>query len=110
MPVSGKRFTRLCERGAQRVVVTAGKEPALAFDGKDFWRIIMPQIRVVNPIGSGDAFTAGLVSRLLRGDDLGEACRWGSAAGAANALTLMPGEVNKLDVEHLAPGIEVKKI
>src|SRR5208283_3188436 len=74
----------LNERGAQRVVVTAGKDPALAFDGRSFWRILAPRIRAVNPIGSGDAFNAGLVWRLMRGDDLGEACRWGSAAGAAN--------------------------
>jgi tagatose 6-phosphate kinase len=100
----------LCERGAQRVVVTAGKEPALAFDGRSYWRIVTPQIKLVNPIGSGDAFTAGLVSRLIRGDDLGEACRWGSAAGAANALTAMAGEVNRPDVERLARETRVERI
>ena len=100
----------LCERGAQRVVVTAGKEPALAFDGRSYWRIVTPRIKVVNPIGSGDAFTAGLVSRLIRGDDLGEACRWGSAAGAANALTAMAGEVNRPDVERLAQATRVERI
>jgi tagatose 6-phosphate kinase len=105
-----KAMRELSERGAQRVVVTAGKEPALAFDGKNFWRIVAPQVFVVNPIGSGDAFAAGLVSRLVRGDDLGEACRWGSAAGAANALTPMPGEVDRSEVERLAPRIEVQKI
>jgi len=99
----------LFERGAQRVVVTAGKEATLAFDGKTFWSVTSPRIKAVNPIGSGDAFTAGLVSRLLRGYDLGEACRWGCAAGAANALTLMPGEVNKEDVERLVKEIEVQK-
>jgi tagatose 6-phosphate kinase len=99
----------LFERGAQRVVVTAGKEATLAFDGKTFWSVVPPRIKAVNPIGSGDAFTAGLVSRLLRGYDLGEACRWGCAAGAANALTLMPGEVNKEDVERLASEVELRK-
>jgi len=100
----------LCERGAQRVVVTAGREPVLAFDGKSFWRITVPQIKAVNTIGSGDAFTAGLVWRLVRGNDLGEACRWGSATGAANALTPMPGEVNRADVDRLAREIETQKI
>ncbi|HEU6447633.1 MAG TPA: hexose kinase [Verrucomicrobiae bacterium] len=88
-------------RGTARVVVTAGKEPVLAFDGKTFWQIVPPQIKAINPIGSGDAFTAGMISRLLRGDDLGEACRWGAAAGAANALTPMPGELNYDDVIRL---------
>ena len=105
-----RAMRELCERGAQRVIVTAGREPALAFDGKIFQRIITPQIPVVNPIGSGDAFTAGAVWRLLRGDDLGEACRWGAAAGAANALTPMPGELNRSDVTRLAKAVRVRRI
>jgi tagatose 6-phosphate kinase len=99
----------LFERGAQRVVVTAGKEATLAFDGKTFWSVVPPRVKAMNPIGSGDAFAAGLVSRLLRGYDLGEACRWGCAAGTANALTLMPGEINKEDVERLASEVELQK-
>ena len=89
-------------RGARMVVVTAGAETVLACAGREFWRIEPPPVAVANPIGSGDAFTAGLVSRLARGDNLGEACRWGAAAGAANALTLMPGELRREDVERLA--------
>lgn len=100
----------LHKRGAQRVVVTAGKDPTLAFDGSCFWRILPPHIRVTNPIGSGDAFTAGLVWRLVRGDDLGEACRWASAAGAANALTLMAGEIDKKAVEQLADQAKVERV
>lgn len=100
----------LHERGAQRVIVTAGAKPALAFDGKHFWRVISPQIKVVNPIGSGDAFNAGVIWRLLRGDDLGEACRWGAAAGAANALTPMPGDLNRADVKQLVKEVVVRSI
>lgn len=100
----------LVERGAQRVVVTAGAEPTLAFDGQRFWRIASPRVTAVNPIGSGDSFTAGLVWRLLRGDDLGEACRWGSATGAANALTAMAGEVNRADMERLVREVTAERI
>ncbi len=99
----------LSERGARRVIVTAGKDPALAFDGRNYWRILAPQIKAVNPTGSGDAFTAGLVWRLLRGDDLGEACRWAAAAGAANALTALVGEVDRADVERLAREVEIRR-
>jgi tagatose 6-phosphate kinase len=106
--VSGMRELR--ELGAERVVVTAGKEPTLAFDGRNVWRVHTPRIPAVNPIGSGDAFTAGLVWRLLRGDDLGEACRWASAAGAANALTLMAGEVERAEVDRLAKRTVVERL
>src|SRR4051812_23789353 len=83
----------LIERGARNVIVTAGKSSTLASNGTNSWRILNPKITAVNPIGSGDAFTAGAVWRLLKGDDLSEACRWGAACGAANALNLMAGEV-----------------
>jgi tagatose 6-phosphate kinase len=100
----------LHRRGAQRVIVTAGKKPTLAFDGQTFWRIVAPRIKAMNPIGSGDAFTAGLVSRLAHGDELSEACRWGSAAGAANALTVMPGELSRDDVKRLAQEVVIQTI
>lgn len=100
----------LCDRGALRVIVTSGKDPALAFDGQQFWRIHTPRISAMNPIGSGDAFTAGLIWRLLRGADLGEACRWASAAGAANALTMMAGEVRRKDVQRLSVEVRIEEI
>jgi len=98
------------ERGAGQVVVTAGARSTLAWDGKQGWRLTPPSIKVVNPIGSGDAFTAGLVLRLARGDDLGEACRWGAAAGAANALSLLAGEVEPGEVERLAERVTVERV
>ncbi len=97
-------------QGAERVVATAGSAPALASDGRGVWRIRPPSVQVLNPIGSGDAFTAGVTWRLIQGDDLGEACRWGAAAGAANALTLMAGELKREEVERLAGGVEVSRL
>jgi tagatose 6-phosphate kinase len=95
------------QRGAARVVVTAGKAPTLALDGEHLWRIEAPGIQVVNPIGSGDAFTAALVWRLLEKCSLGEACRWAAAAGAANALGELPGELKRTQVEELAKRVTV---
>ena len=84
--------------------------PTLAFDGQTWWRVHAPRIEAKNPIGSGDAFTAGLLWRLLRGEDLGEACRWGSASGTANALTIMAGEVHLPDVERLVREVKVEPV
>jgi tagatose 6-phosphate kinase len=98
----------LSGRGARRVVVTAGKGPVLASDGAQLYRVTPPKVAAVNPIGSGDSFTAGLVRALVRGDSLGEACRCGAAAGAANALELMPGELNPTEVNRLALEVNVE--
>jgi len=94
-------------RGAARVVVTAGKAPTLALDGEHLWRIETPRIPVVNPIGSGDAFSAALVWRLVQKCSLGEACRWAAAAGTANALSEVPGELKRAEVEDLAQQVRV---
>lgn len=96
--------------GAERVVITAGTGPVLAMEGDNLWRLEPPRVHALNPIGSGDAFTAALVWRLLRGDDLGEACRWGAAAGAANALTLMPGELDRVTLDQLAAQIRAERV
>ena len=105
-----KAMKELIEQGAKNVVITAGKSPALALEGKRPWRISSPRIETINPIGSGDAFTAAVVWRLLLGDDLGQACRWGAASGAANALNLMAGEVKREDVERLLEDVKVEEM
>jgi len=98
------------QRGAKKVVVTAGKNSTLAADETNVWRIEPPIVDAVNPIGSGDAFTAGLVWRLTQNDSLGEACRWAAAAGAANALTMMPGDLELTEVRRLADQVKVERL
>jgi len=96
--------------GAQRVVITAGANPTLAFDGELWWRIIPPKIKPLNPIGSGDSAMAAILVHLLKGDELGEAARWGSAAGAANTLTHMAGQIDVNEMNKLAENVVVEKI
>lgn len=100
----------LHQRGARSVVITAGPDAVFAFNGKSFWKFCVPRVRALNPIGSGDAFTAGLVWRLVRGEKLEEACRWACATGAANALTLLPGEIHRADLERLLAGVQVEQL
>jgi len=94
---------QLIERGAESVVVTMGADGAVAADGTGFWRVKSPRVQAVNPIGSGDAFAAGLVAGLVRGQRLAEACKLAAACGSANALTLTSGVVR---LEHVRRLIE----
>ncbi len=105
-----RAMRELTERGARRVVVTSGAAPTLAFDGTRFWQITAPRVKALNPIGSGDAFTAAVTVRLLPGDDLGEACRWATGAGTANAVTQMAGELDRRDVEKFAAETNVERL
>jgi fructose-1-phosphate kinase PfkB-like protein len=86
----------LLAAGAQAVLMTDGKHPALLIEAphpKVVFNIRPPEVRVVNPIGSGDAVTAGIVVALARGESLPEAVRFGMACGAAQTLTPMAGRL-----------------
>jgi 1-phosphofructokinase family hexose kinase len=91
----------LIRRGAQNVIVTHGAEGVWLVNVAGVWHYRPPKIRPVNPIGSGDAVTAGICRAMERGAELPEAVRYGVACGAANALTLIAGTVRLPDVRRL---------
>jgi 1-phosphofructokinase family hexose kinase len=97
----------LLRTGPQWAIITDGPRPALACDGEHFWRVTPPRIKPVNPIGSGDAFAAGLAIALTENRPLPEACRLGAACGAANALSSPPGNAKRYDVGRLLGEVEV---
>ena len=84
----------LLAHGAQCVVVTDGAAPVRAWreGGADVFPV--PALQPVNPVGSGDAMSGGITLALARGDTLDAAIREGIEMGAANARTLLPGELS----------------
>ena len=91
----------LIAAGAQNVVITHGAAGAWLVTGEQVWHCQPPRITPVNPIGSGDAVTAGICRQLEQGKTMPEAVRYGVACGAANALTLIAGTVRMPDVRRL---------
>ena len=67
-------------------VVTLGPAGCLAINRQGDWAE-QPGFAVgaVDTLGSGDAFTAGFIYRLLRGSPLADCCRLGNAMGAMTA-------------------------
>lgn len=75
------------------LVVTRGTAPTLYWDGSALREHRGEVVRALNPIGSGDSFTAGLAAVIVEGGSLGEAVAEGSRLGALNALRLKPGSI-----------------
>lgn len=78
----------LGERFALRaVVVTLGPRGALAV-AADGQAAYSPGyvVELVDPVGAGDAFTAGFVHKYLRGATLDECCDYGNALGGLVAM------------------------
>ena len=69
--------------GAHTVIVTRGKEGLVALQGGRFWRCGSYEMDVVDPSGSGDAFTSGVIRGLVEGWGLPDTLRYASAVGAS---------------------------
>lgn len=94
-------------RGAAAVVVTLGIAGAVVVTATGEARLVPPDIEGAYPVGSGDAFLAGLAAAVVRGETLVEAARFGIAAGIANALVPGAGELDPASAERLVPGVVV---
>jgi 2-dehydro-3-deoxygluconokinase len=65
------------------VVLKLGEEGSLVYDGKKMEKVSAFEIEeVVDPIGAGDAFAAGLIAGFLRGMELKEAVKLANLVGA----------------------------
>jgi fructose-1-phosphate kinase PfkB-like protein len=61
-------------------------------------------------VGSGDAFTAGWLAALARGDDVVIGLRRAGAAAAANARQPGQGEIDPADVAAFLAGFSVEPV
>ena len=75
--------------GAQTVFITRGAEGCVAAHQGKRWQCGAYHMNVVDPSGSGDAFTSGVIRSLLRGTGVPETMRYASAVGAS--ATRAPG-------------------
>ncbi len=72
----------LREHGAELAVVTLGPAGSLAHCAAGVWRQPAIPVEVVDSLGAGDAFIAGVITALLAGEDVPAALRAGAQAGA----------------------------
>ena len=100
---------RLAQDGARWVLVTQAAGTALLISQTEAWQFYPPPVRTVNPVGSGDATTAGIAFALLRGQSMIEAVRLGIACGSANATTVTAGEITARLSHQLAEQVEQRR-
>jgi tagatose 6-phosphate kinase len=83
----------LQNEGAEHVVISDGDAPVLLFGpGEGSPRtLLVPRIRAVNAVGSGDAMSGGIGVMLAGGAAIEDAVLYGTALGMANAGSLLPG-------------------
>ena len=100
----------LREMSVRTAVITRGKSGAIAMSDEGIWRGVAPRVRAVSAVGSGDAFLAGVVLTLSRGESLPQAMRLGVAAGTAVVLTPGTELCHRREVNLLTARVKVQQI
>lgn len=101
---------KVLRRYAQYICVTRGEHDVIFADAQHLCRATPPQVRVVNTVGSGDAFVAGFVAGLEDHGDPLEALRLAVACGASNA-TLPHADIgSQSQVAALAAGVMMQRL
>ncbi|EUJ31374.1 tagatose-6-phosphate kinase 2 [Listeria floridensis FSL S10-1187] len=80
--------------GIPWIVISLGKDGAFAKIGSDFHQVRIPQITAVNPVGSGDATVAGLLSGLYHKDSPEDVLKKAMTLGMLNACEPETGSVD----------------
>ncbi len=92
----------------ETVLVSRGREGALAVRRGEALAGSVAIGAPRNTVGCGDAFLAGYLAALWRGDSLRDALRLAVACGAAQALADAPGQISASTVKELEARAEVR--
>ncbi|HEM5122524.1 TPA: tagatose-6-phosphate kinase [Streptococcus suis] len=103
--LSGQLF-----QGIDWIVVSLGAQGAFAKHNDKFYRVRIPKIKVVNPVGSGDSTVAGIAAGLVHALPEAELLKNANVLGMLNAQEEQTGYVNLENAESLYSQIEVEEV
>ncbi|WP_159544338.1 tagatose-6-phosphate kinase [Streptococcus halichoeri] len=96
--------------GIDWVIVTLGAQGAFAKHADNYYRVEIPKITVLNPVGSGDATVAGIAASLACGVSDHELLKTANALGMLNAQEKRTGHVELANFAQLMRTIQVKEV
>ena len=96
--------------GIEWIIVSLGANGAFAKHGDTFYKVDIPRIQVVNPVGSGDSTVAGISSGLLHHESDEELLKKANVLGMLNAQEKMTGHVNMANYQTLHNQLLVKEV
>lgn len=98
------------EMGIELVVISLGKQGAIAHWDGAIYSAVPPEVKSVSTIGSGDSLIAGVTYGLEQGMDIRNALKLGCAAGAATAMSDGADIGSKEDVDRLVSGVTITRL
>ncbi|MEI4828946.1 tagatose-6-phosphate kinase [Bacillus sp. FJAT-53711] len=96
--------------GIEWIVVSMGATGAFVKHGGDYYRVTIPAIEVVNPVGSGDATVAGLAVALKRKQSVPDILKTAMTTGMLNTMEEGTGYIDPKKFDQFFEMVEVIKI
>ncbi|EJV61616.1 MULTISPECIES: tagatose-6-phosphate kinase [Bacillus cereus group] len=96
--------------GIEWIIVSMGGEGAFVRHGEDYYRVTIPKIAVVNPVGSGDATVAGLAAALHQNQTVETVLKTAMATGMLNTMEAGTGYINMNKFKQCFDLVKVEKI
>ncbi|WHZ04006.1 tagatose-6-phosphate kinase [Neobacillus sp. YX16] len=87
-------------KGIDWIVVSMGGDGAFVRHGTEDYRVTLPKIDVVNPVGSGDAVVAGLAVALNRNHSVDTVLKTAMTTGMLNTMEAGTGSINMAKFEQ----------
>ncbi|MCH6267252.1 tagatose-6-phosphate kinase [Neobacillus citreus] len=97
-------------QGIEWIVVSMGGAGAFVKHGSDFYRVTIPPIDVVNPVGSGDATVAGLAVALKHKQPAPVVLKTAMTTGMLNTMEAATGHINTAYFSRFFELVNVEKI
>lgn len=98
------------EMGVTIPIITLGKNGAIAGLSDGIYKVDIPNLKIVNTVGSGDSFIAGCAVAIERGYIETDMLKLGSACGCANTQFQRSGYVECEYVEKYFEHIKINKV
>lgn len=96
--------------GIEWIVVSMGAAGSFLKHGADYYRVTIPAIKVMNPVGSGDATVAGLAVALKRKQAVSDILKTAMTTGMLNTMEEVTGYIDPEKFGQFFEMVEVIKI
>ena len=102
---SGKKLQEL---GAKNILISLGGDGGV-YIGEDIYKINIPKINVINPVGSGDSTIAGFAYGLSKNFRLEDILKYSMACGMSNAMSPKTGNISQKEIKEFVEKIIIIK-
>ncbi|EHJ08533.1 tagatose-6-phosphate kinase [Staphylococcus simiae] len=96
--------------GIEWIIVSLGANGAFAKHNEQYYRVSIPKINVLNPVGSGDSTVAGITSAVVNHENDQTLLKKANTLGMLNAQEAQTGYVNVSNYQNLFNQIEVLEV